>query len=560
MATKAQEKIAQYEDSKQTRSGFEPTWQELGTFVQPKRSDILFKRSPGQSQTERLFDATAVLANDILAASMQGSLTSNAVRFFGLGVRNLELDKKHQLRLDLDACASEMYSAIQQSNFASESHEMYQDLGSFGTGGVFVEELPPRPGVPFGGINHVALHPGEYCIDENAEGYVDKVFRSFRLSARAAIQKWGTRISERVRKLEDKAPSTMVEFLHVVEPNDYGGRVKRFPYSSCYIELEAASIVNESGFDEFPFMVPRWSKTSGELYGRGPGHIALADIKTLNKTVELKLRALALIVNPPIMVRDEGVIGVPKLNPFGITHVRDMEAIKPMWELGRIDVANMEEDKYRQQIRRAFYSDQLQLQDGPQMTAMEAQIRYELMQRVLGPTLGRLEVEWLGPYIERVFFMMLRRSKPESPFRRVAKTLKAMGRALDIEYESPLARAQKLQESVAVQRFFQIAIPLAQVNPEVLDKVNFDEVIDVHAFGTGVPTRILNDAETVKQMREGRKQAQDEMNERAKTQEQAQNLGAIAPAAKALLDAGNSQVIPSAAGGPVPTGAMPGGS
>ena len=42
------------------------------------------------------------------------------------------------------------------------------------------------------------------------------------------------------------------------------------------------------------------------------------------------------------------------------------------------------------------------------MTATEVQVRYELMQRLLGPTLGRFQSEFLNPLIERVFGIMFR--------------------------------------------------------------------------------------------------------------------------------------------------------
>ena len=37
----------------------------------------------------------------------------------------------------------------------------------------------------------------------------------------------------------------------------------------------------------------------------------------------------------------------------------------------------------RASVRRIFFSDQLELNEGPQMTATEVQVRYELMQRLL---------------------------------------------------------------------------------------------------------------------------------------------------------------------------------
>lgn len=541
--SKVDEVLEQFDAHKQYRANWEPQWRELATFVQPSRSDVLYMRTPGHNQTERLFDSTAIQSNVLLAASMQGSLTSDAVLWFGLAIRDVELGKDHALRKLLDQCSTEMYADVQQSNFASESAELYRDLGWAGLGGLFADELPN------GSINHISLHPGEYCIDEDAEGYVDSCWRSFQLTARAAVARWASKSSEALVKKAQKTPGARLEFVHYVGPNGYNGRDKKSPWIECYIDVENKALLQEGGYPEFPFMFPRWSKTGSGIYGSGPGHTALADIKTLNKAVEMKLRAWALMVNPPMIVRDEGVVGTVKLAPFGLTHVRDMEAIKPLWEVGgRLDVANLEEDKLRAAIRRAYYADQLQMQEGPQMTAYEVQVRFELMQRVLGPTLGRLKVEWLNPYVSRQFWSKLRRSKKDSPFRQVAEIVKKLGKALDVEYESPLARAQRLQESVAVQRFFQIAIPLNEINPEVMDKVNFDEVMDLHAFATGVPARIMNDEQKVTEIRAGRQKAQEEQAKANQQQQTMDTLAKGAGAAKALADASSANIVPPMAG------------
>ena len=66
----------------------------------------------------------------------------------------------------------------------------------------------------------------------------------------------------------------------------------------------------------------------------------------------------------------------------------------------------MKENQLRTAIRQAYYSDQLQLQEGPQMTATEVQVRYELMQRLFN--ISRFQSEFLNPLIERVFGIMFR--------------------------------------------------------------------------------------------------------------------------------------------------------
>lgn len=527
-----------------------PAWQELSDFIQPRKANIQVQRSPGQSLTDRLFDSTAIHANELLAASMQGALTSDAFRWFGLRLRGVELEKDHQVAVDLEWCAQDMYDALAESNFQAETHEVYLDLPCFGTAAVFVEERTPRVGVAPGALRFTALPPGSFAIDEDEEGRVDTVFRKFKLSARAAAAAYGVSpgpgqpgVGKQVEAALQKNPAQRFEFLHAVYPREDwmpNSRTrlpaKKFPIASMYVDVEGRTVAHESGYNEPPIMVPRWTKSSGEVYGRGPGDVALPDIKTLNKAVELKLKAWAKVVEPPLMARDEGVITKPPdLRNGGLTYVRDMEAIKPLHELGgRLDVASMEEEKTRQAIRRMFFSDQLQLQEGPQMTAYEVQVRYELMQRILGPTLGRTNVEFLNPMVARVFWIRLRASGKDSAYRRIEAWCRANNVALDIEYEGPLAKAQRLQESVALQRFFQIILPLSQIKPEIADNLDLDAVTRVHATSVGVPERTIRPVDQVSEIRQARQQAQEQQNALDNAAVAAKAGGDIAPLVQAL--------------------------
>jgi hypothetical protein len=151
-------------------------------------------------------------------------------------------------------------------------------------------------------------------------------------------------------------------------------------------------VVRTGGYNEFPYLVPRWSKATGEIFGRSPSYNALPDIKTLNKAVEIGLKAWAKAIDPPLLVQDDGVIGRVRTTPAGITVVRNDGAVKPLQIGSNWQITDLKENQLRTAIRQAFYSDQLQLQDGPQMTATEVQVRYELMQRLLGPTLGTFSI------------------------------------------------------------------------------------------------------------------------------------------------------------------------
>jgi hypothetical protein len=547
--------IARYEAMLDEQRRWLPHWQELADYIQPRKSNIAVQRQPGAQQTELLFDSTAPHANELLAASMQGSLTSESFRWFSYRIKGVTLNRDHELNKLLEAAAEDSYDALSASNFASESHEVYLDLPCFGIGALFVEEADLN-----GSLRFTALSPGTYAIEENEFGAVEVVARKIVLPARAAAVAFPEDQGPTLRAALASNPSERIEYLHLIYPRHDAARgrfrlpASKKPIGSVYVNLRDRITVRESGYDEMPVMVPRWTKASGETYGRGPGTVALPDIKTLNKAVELALKAWAKIVNPPVKVRDEGVIGTVRLMPGGITYVRDMDAIQLLDLGGRLDVADLKEDKLRESIRRIFFSDQLQLQQGPQMTAYEVQVRYELMQRILGPTLGRLTKEFLNPLIERIFWIRFRASEPGSPYRQIMAWAQAHGVVLDIEYEGPLAKAQRLQESIAMQRFWQIVLPLSQVKPEVMDIIDLDAMVRDHARSVGVPSLIIRNEDDVKQIREARIKAQEQqaaMDQAVQASKAASNVAPLL-AATSKLGQGTGVVPPdftAAAGG-----------
>ena len=77
---------------------------------------------------------------------------------------------------------------------------------------------------------------------------------------------------------------------------------------------------------------------------------------------------------------DRMTVLLVRTTPAGITVIRNDGAIKPLQIGSNWQITDLKEGQLRTAIRQAYYSDQLQLQEGPQMTATEAEVRYELMQ------------------------------------------------------------------------------------------------------------------------------------------------------------------------------------
>jgi hypothetical protein len=293
MPTDATFIVKRYHRYMERRRLWEQEWRDLARLVMPRKSNILLGQTPGQRQTQGLYNSIGEMANHDLAATMQGTLSSTALRWFSLKIRNKALNDIREVGVWLDEVSDRMYLALQQSNFESEIFEVYLDLGAFGVGALFLEEVDiARSG--FNGFRFKNLSPGSYVIDEDAQGRVNTLMRKFALSARAARERFGDELSDKVKMWAEKEPERQIGFLHVVERREGGnpdGPAQGLPWASLYCELGEASrgtelgggqakVVQESGYHEFPFMVPRWSRSDDELYGRGPGHVALPDLRS----------------------------------------------------------------------------------------------------------------------------------------------------------------------------------------------------------------------------------------------------------------------------------------
>jgi len=516
------------------RQTWETHWQEILDYTMPRKADITFVRSKGEKRTERLFDSTAITASNLLASSLQGTLTSPSLAWFHLKIRDKELNEQRDVQLWLEDTARRMYDLFNDTNFNTEVHELYMDLCSIGTAAIFVEEA--NEGYDVGGVHFNTLHIAEYYIQENIAGKVDTLYRKYKLTARQAVQEFGEdNVGEKVKKAAGDSPEKKFNFIHAVEPTeDYeratGKSATKLPFHSCHVCVEDKMKVRVGGYNEFPYLVPRWSKATGEIFGRSPAFNALPDIKTLNKAVEIGLKAWAKAIDPPLLVQDDGVIGRVRMTPAGITVVRSDSAVKPLEIGSNWQITDMKETQLRTAIRQAYYSDQLQLQEGPQMTATEVQVRYELMQRLLGPTLGRFQSEFLNPLIERVYGIMSRANAVLPP------PEETEGSDMDIEYVGPLARSQRMEEAVAVERLYQLAMNVAQADPGVMDLINHDEAIRVRATLLGVPKTILRGRDEVDQMRQMRAQQQQMMMQMQQAQAQAETMKTGAEAAQTMSD------------------------
>jgi len=536
--------LQRYERLLARRRLHEDVWEQIAEQILPQRTGIISKRSPGEKRTTKLFDGTAPDAALLLASTMHSTLTPSAAPWFSVKYRDEALNDDKAVQDWSEDTVRRMDEAISNSTFDLHVMECYLDYVAFGICCMQIERNAE------GGLQFQSVPVGQFVVDEDAEGRVDTVARSFTLTARAAVDRWGEEaVSEAIRNASTKEPEKPFTFMHWVGPRpekEQTKKLKNMPWISAYVEVGAKTLVGkEAGFHEMPYVTPRWGKATGECYGYGPGHTALPFVQTLNELTRLFLKTAGKAADPPTASRWNGVVGPIKWFPGGNTVVRDINDFKEFPPQARLDIIQVLANDLRTEVRRNFHVDQLALKETPQMTALEVQVRFELMQRVLGPTLGRLRGEFFTPSIERVFGIMSR----ERQFLPVPAILRDYIQDVgefDVQYEGPMARAQRTPELVAIERSYTMGGVIAQVYPAIFDIPDHDKVFRHIWQVTGAPSDNLRSEEEVKAIRDKRAQ-----------QEQAAAVGQLAlgategaknlaPIAEVVRKAGeNGGVIPA---------------
>jgi hypothetical protein len=547
MLTTSAERVAgilrRHDQAVSERSNWESLWQEIAERVLPRSAFFTTKNlTEGEKRTQKLFDSTAPLALTRFAAAMESMLTPRTQRWHKLTTRNKALMKSLPVKRYLEDVTDILFAARYSSsaNYASQAYENYMSLGAFGTGGVFVDEIM---GIS---LRYRALHLSELYIFENAAGVIDTVHRPFTLTARQVMQRaqsegWSN-IPEAIVNAAKDAPDRKFDFLHVVQPNaeiesgkrDYRG----MKYASCYIAIDGRCEVSRGGYRTFPYAVSRYVTGPREVYGRSPAMDALPSILTLNEQKKTVLRAGQKVVDPPLLLQDDGALAAFDLRSgamnYGTINSRGEALVQAFETKGKVEIGLELMQEERKLINDHFLVTLFQiLVDAPQMTATEAMLRAQEKGALLAPTMGRQQSEMLGPQIEREIDILAHAGQ----FPPMPDELLAAGGEIEIEYDSPLTRAQKSDQAIGILNTFQAVAPFAEARPEVLDKFDFDKAVDVIADVNGCPASVLVDDDTLKKIRAMK----------AQQQQQQQILEAAPVAASAAKDLASAQSLAGSA-------------
>lgn len=518
---------------KTQRKTLDDTLQVIERYVVPFRGEF-FKPLENEQEVDwrrrEIYDSTAVDANETLSSSMQGSLTSPSTKWFNMGFRQEELNQDQEAMEWLEECENLMYQALNDSNFNRESSEFYLDLTSFGTA-IIVEEAESED--EWKGLDFQATPIQDMYFEMDHKGQVMNLYRQYKWTPLQVFDKFGEDMPEFIKDKMDKADQNneryTIIFCVFAQPENKGANIttklaaNKRPFGWKWVcHKDGAQIGEAGGYYEMPAFVTRWRKTSGSQWGYSPAFVALSDILTLNELTEETLEALGKVVDPSTLVTERNMMSDLDLGRGGLTVVKDLDGIQAYESRARFDVGELRIDRLQESINKAFRIDQLQMKNSPAMTATEVNVRYELMQRLLGPTLGRLQADYLDPLLNRTFNIMLRGGAlPTIPD--VVKDAKG---ELDVEYVGPLARAQRQEVVQSTNTWVASVAQLIELWPELRDIPNMDMIGRDTAKMAGLPAKYLNSDAEVKKIRKQRQEEEAKIRETMQAQAEGEAMEA----------------------------------
>lgn len=346
------------------------------------------------------------------------------------------------------------------------------------------------------------------------------MFRTVKYTARQANEKWGKDTeaklpTEVVADAENK-PDAPHEFVHAVMPNeDYNAEradKSGMRYSSFWVYVASRELVREGGYHEMPYHIARFSKGTDELWGRGPGTMALPAIKEVNEKRRTLIKASQLAVAPPLFAstRQKELVARWSLEPFAVnpySHDPSGADERPfsLDAGGRVDWGWEDVSGVQQEIRGMFFVDlfmALAQMPSDNKTATEVMELVEEKMTMLAPMLGRLQRELFDAAVERTVNMRIRAGKWQPP-----EAIAERDSGYEIEYGGKLALALKAMGVNAFQRATGILMPFTEVNPEITDLVDWDAAGRGVLNAQGVPSEWITDEQEVKKIREARGKA-----------------------------------------------------
>ena len=499
---KPEEILKRQEMAQRKKDEFQQLYQDAYEFALPQRQlyGVWEGGSTGSKKMQRVFDSTAINSTQRFANRLQSVVFPPQRKWCRLEPgSDIPDDRRAQAQAILDAYMDKMFAVLKQSNFDIAMGEFLLDL-SVGTACMMVQ-----PGDDVSPINFIPVPLFLVTYEEGANGQVDNVYRRMRMKGESITRQWAdAKIPDEMKRRIEHKPTDDVELLEATI-YDHG----RGDYCYHVIDKVSKQEIVYRRRDSSPWVISRYMKVAGEIYGRGPLVTALPDIKTLNKTIELLLKNASLAVAGVYTAADDGVLNpnTVKIVPGAIIPVArnggpQGPSLTPLPRAGDFNITQLVINDLRANIKRILLDESLPPDNMSARSATEIVERMKELAQNLGSAFGRLFNETMIPVVTKILEVMDERGLIDLP-------LRVNGLEVKVTPVAPLAMAQNMEEVNSIMQYAQI---VQAFGAEGAMALKTGALVDYLGDKLGVPAAVRNSAaERAFMLEEQRKQQEAAM-------------------------------------------------
>ena len=477
--------LKRQELAQRKKDEFQALYMDAYEFALPQRQlyGVWEGKATGKNKMSRVFDSTAINSTQRFANRLQSVVFPPQRKWAKLEPGNdIPVDRRPTTQAVLELYADKMFTVLKQSNFDIAMGEFLLDL-AVGTACMMVQ-----PGDDVSPINFIPVPLFLVTYEEGANGQVDNVYRKMRMKGESIQRQWpDAKIPDQLKRLIEDKPTEDIELLEATIFD-----AKRGDYSYHVIYKDSKDQLVYRRRKTSPWVISRYMKVAGEIYGRGPLLTALPDIKTLNKTKELLLKNASLAVAGVYTAADDGVLNpnTVKLAPGAIIPVArnggpQGPALAPLPRSGDFNVSQLVIGDLVANIKRILLDESLPPDNMSARSATEIVERMKELAQNLGSAFGRLINETMIPLTAKILEVMDERGLIDMP-------LRVNGLEVKVTPVAPLAQAQNMEEINAIMQFAQMAQAFGTDGALALKN---EVLVDYMADKLGVPYAVRNTRE-----------------------------------------------------------------
>ncbi len=523
-----------YKSLQDLRRPMEPLWSLVDEVILPYNfkspeasSNVINSSDQSISVNKKIYDGTGMMASTTFANTFAGTVIPRNLPWVNILPEDLDMQRDRGLSKYAKYSENHVYSRLNKSNFFESRTAFIKAGADYGTSASYKHEDPKTGNLVFETVPNKT-----YYIDDNEFGECDTLWRELWMYNKHILSNFNTGVLDPndIKKLKDNLNGKTL-IIHAVEPrSDFDPTsklAKKRKYGSYYLFSKDFKILEESGFDNFPYKVWRPFRQPGLVYGVGPGIFCIRDTQVLNQAARTLIDYANKSVDPPFAIPKD-LEGEEELFPGGRNYINpeDIQGFRAITTGLSYPIGKDQVSELRKAVERHYMVDyfmMLNQMEARDRTALEVSELQAEKSSMVSAILSSFTSGYLDLEIEEIVSDDLMSGKMNK-----FKSIGGKPISYKFDYIGPLPMNQRTYHRTSgIRRVASELIPLAKFVPTILDY--FDEGEYAQAIGEGFNSlSVIRTSDDVAKRQAARAQMQAQQMQAQQMQQAMQTAAEVA--------------------------------